>query len=59
MSFLILCMQYTNKCVLVYMVYLGATHTAKAHGGHKIYLAMYIVLSLSIVILSIIWHRHL
>ena len=37
MSFFILCMQYANRCVLVYMVYLGATHTAKAHGGHKMY----------------------
>jgi len=32
------------------MVYLGATHTAKTHGGHKIYLAMYVVLPLQIVI---------
>ena len=58
MSFFILCTQYANKSVLS-MVYLGATHTTKAHGGHNIYLAMYVVLSLSIVILSIVWHRHL
>ena len=45
--------------VLELMVYFGATHTEIPYHGHKIYVAMHVVLSLLIVVLYIIWQKHL
>jgi len=41
------------------MVYFGATHTEIPYCGHKIYVALHVVLSLLIAVLYIIWQKHL
>ena len=43
--------------VLEFMVYFGVTHTEIPYGGHNIYLALQVVLSLLIVVLYIIWQN--